>query len=191
MIHISVYENALSRHPIARDDFASFDEWCYELEAMVNELPTCHETATREEQKEAMLAWAPHRLRDTCSPCGAERPCAGGPHRLLANVEAVTLLVLDVDACADLEALIAAAKSTSDRGFIYESPSSTPEAPRVRIVAPLSRVLQPEECRASRIAFAHALGLRSDCGVLGAIDAAKLFFAGRMHGTPERRTWKW
>jgi hypothetical protein len=90
-----------------------------------------------------------------------------------------------------LSLLIEAAERESESGLIYESPSSAPDAERVRVVVPVDRELAPSECRASRIAFAHALGLAPSCGVLGAIDAAKLFFAGRLHGTPDRRVWRW
>ena len=64
MTHVTIYRSATARHPIARDEFESFGAWCDELEAMINEPPECDEDAPRDVQKEAMLAWSPHRLRD-------------------------------------------------------------------------------------------------------------------------------
>lgn len=191
-IHVSIYRGARAPTPIAREDFASWHELADMLEAEAKTAtPDCPESAPAEQQKLALLAWAPHRLADTCH-FGTACDCGGGPHRLLRNVEAVTVLVLDVDSCVDVEALVSNAKTaTPDAGLVYESPSSTDDAPRVRIVAPVSRPLTVEECRPSRLAFAEACGIEPGKGVEGAIDAAKLFFIGRLHGTRERKVWRW
>ncbi len=192
MIHVSIYRGARAPTPIAREDFESWTALADMLEAeATTATPDCLESAEPEEQKLALLAWAPHRLADTCH-FGTACDCGGGPHRLLRNVLEVTCLVLDVDKCADVETLVARVRTASPAaGLVYESPSSTDDAPRVRIVAPASRALIPEECRPSRFRFAEACGLVPGQGVEGAIDAAKLFFIGRLHGTRERKVWRW
>lgn len=192
MIHVSVYRGARAPTPIAREDFESWTALADMLEAeATTATPDCPENAPAEAQKLALLAWAPHRLADTCH-FGTACDCSGGPHRLLRNVLEVTCLVLDVDSCACVEALVSSVKTaTPAAGLVYESPSSTDDAPRVRIVAPVSRPLAVAECRPSRLAFAEACGLVPGQGVEGAIDAAKLFFIGRLHGTRERKVWRW
>lgn len=175
-IHITVYRGAKQPEPIAQDDFPSWDALADELEAMTRELPTAPPTASAEAQKKTMLAFGPHRLRE--------------PYRCAANVEAVTLLVIDVDRLADLGALLEHVEALGAPALVYASPSDTPTARRVRVVAPMSRPLAPDECRDARQRFAELLGLAPGCGVEGAIEASKLFFIGRLHGTPEREVWR-
>jgi hypothetical protein len=55
----------------------------------------------------------------------------------------------------------------------------------------VSRPVAVAECRHLRCAFAEALGVRPLQGVEGAIDAAKIFFAGVHHGDEPRRVWRW
>jgi hypothetical protein len=192
VIHVSIYRGARAPQPIAQDAFPTWAALADELSLMVAELPDCADTEDGEEQKKHMLAFAPHRLSPVCKFGKACGMCHGGAHRLLANVEAVTLMVLDVDKCADVEVLVSRVRSaTPEAGLVYESPSSRPDAARVRIVAPVSREFSVDECYAARYAFAEACGLEPLQGVEGAIDAAKLFFIGRLHGTPERKVWRW
>jgi hypothetical protein len=128
--------------------------------------------ASPEEQKRRMAAWSPHRLRPDTT-------------RAEANVEEVTLLVLDVDA-GDPDAVAARMVERGWAGLLYESPSSTDEAPRFRVVSPITSKIAPDDSRETRLAFAEALGLEPGCGVEGAVDASKLFFAGCTHGTRPR-----
>jgi hypothetical protein len=123
-----------------------------------------------------MIAFAPHRLRE-------------GGTRQLADVEAVTFMVLDVDRVADVDALAQRVREYAP-AMIYASPSDTPEARRVRVIAPVSREITVDECSATRLAFAKMLSLEPGCGVEGALDASKLFFVGRLHGTPKRQIWR-
>jgi virulence-associated protein E len=167
---MTVYVGARANVPAAQDDL-TWDQFCDELEGMINEAPAAPPSADRDEQKRTMLAWSPHRLRE-------------GTTRALANVEAITALAIDVDGCD---------ASVVDRidhaALVYGSPSDDadrPTARRLRIVAPITRELAPDECERARFAFAERLGLAPGCGVEGAKDASRLFFAGRLHGTPER-----
>jgi hypothetical protein len=127
--------------------------------------------------KTALLAIGPHRLRV--------------PYRARENVAGVTCLAIDVDAC-DLEALAARIDSAA---VVYGSPSDDatgpPDARRVRVLAPVSREMTPEECGPARLAYAESLGLAPGCGVESCLDAARLYFIGRIEGTPARewRTW--
>lgn len=162
--------------PVAEDDFATWTELADELEAMTREPSGAPANASREAQKERLLAFAPHRL--------------AVPHRLAQNVEAVTFLVIDVDVLPDVDALVARITHLGIDALMYASPSDVPDARRVRIVAPCSREITPAECRATRYAFAEMLGLEPGQGVEGAHEAAKLFFIGRLHDTPEREIWR-
>jgi hypothetical protein len=178
-MHLTLYAGAFRPEPIAQDDFESWEELCESLADLVSresEAPRGSDAAT---QKEHMFAWAPHRL------------CV--PYRKLANVAEVTLMVLDVDRC-NLGVLLPSVEALGISALVYTSPSDDPSGPddarRVRVVAPITRPLTAEECPTKRKDFAEVLGLRAGSGVEGAIDAAKIFFAGRLHDTPEREIWR-
>ncbi len=172
MIDITLYRGARDARPIARERL-TWPELVAELvDALAVEAP-----------KLAMLAWSPVRLRDACA-CGRDG-CDGGPHRLLANVEHVSALVIDVDR-GDPDTVREALTYAGWSALAYESPSSTDAAPRFRVVAPTSRDMTIDECARARFAFAEALGLAPGCGVEGAKDAAKIFFAGRTPRSRER-----
>jgi hypothetical protein len=107
-----------------------------------------------------------------------------------ANVGAHTALAIDVDVIPDggLDALLE--RAARYRSVTYETPSSTPEAPRVRVVVALAEPIAPEDVPAARRALAERLGLDPDaCGTAGALPASQVMFAGRMRGTPARETW--
>jgi hypothetical protein len=174
-IRITVYAGARNPTP-AREDDLSWDEIATELALLANEPTSAPPTADREEQKRQMVAWAPHALRV--------------PRRANENVSDVTLLALDVDDGTDPRDVVAALATRGWAGLVYASPSDTPEARRFRVVAPIVDPVAPEDSRDARIAFAEALGLKPGCGVERAADAARLFFAGRLHGTPPRDVWR-
>ena len=176
MIHLTVYRGARDPVPVAQDDFATWNDLADEIEAMTREPPAAPAKASREVQKLSLLAFAPHRL--------------SAPHRNAANVEAVTFMIIDVDVLGDADALAERIAALGSPALMYASPSDAPTARRVRVLAPISRDIAPDECRATRLAFAEALGLGPGCGVEGAHEAAKLFFVGRLHGTPERQIWR-
>jgi hypothetical protein len=108
-----------------------------------------------------------------------------------ANTGAHTALAIDVDslpADTDLDALLKrAARYTC---AVYETPSSTDEAPRLRVIVALREPLAPEAVPAARRALAERLGLDPQaCGTAGAIASSQVMFAGRVKGTRERQLW--
>jgi hypothetical protein len=131
---------------------------------------------TEAEDKTGLLAIGPYKLRV--------------PYRLNVNVEHVSLLALDVDKIEDLGDLLAACERLAPC-LVYESPSSTDEAPRVRILAPVDRPMSPEECWPARMRYAEALGLGPGSGVEGCKDPSRIFFAGRVEGSRPRRVWEY
>jgi hypothetical protein len=171
---ITVYRGAKRPEPAGAMD-RPWPELALEIEALANEPTGAPESASDAEQKRRMIAWAPHALRV--------------PHRLAENVSHVSLLVVDVDEGGRPEEAAARMQALGIEGLIYESPRSTPALPKFRVVATISEPIPPDACRETRTRFAEMLGLPPDCGVHQAIEAAKLFFAGRLHGTPPRRVW--
>jgi uncharacterized protein DUF5906 len=107
-----------------------------------------------------------------------------------AGVGAHTALVIDVDALPenDLGALLK--RAAKYRAVVYETPSSTDEAPRVRVIAALDAPLDADAVPAARLALAEALRLDpATCGTAGALPASQVMFAGRLRGTRERGMW--
>jgi hypothetical protein len=161
LIHVTLYRGAKSSDvPITAEDLS----W----PALVSEVV---DALAIEAPKLDMLAVAPHRLRE--------------PHRLLANVTAVTFLAIDVDE-GDPDTVRECLEAWGVAALVYESASSTDDAPRFRVLAPTTRPITVAECYRTRFAFAEALGLAPGCGVEGAKDAAKIFFVGRLPSTRER-----
>lgn len=165
---ITLYGGALDPTPLAQDDFRWADV-CTTLQELVERE---HKKGA---EKKHMMAWAPHKL---ALPC-----------RSLENVAHVSMHVLDVDRC-NVRSLTAALKGHELASIMYGSPSDDETGPederRMRVVIPSSRNVEVYECRKLRFAVAEYLGLKKGCGVEGAKDASKIFFAGRMHGTAPR-----
>jgi hypothetical protein len=175
MAVVTVYRGARDPVPADAQDLA-WPDLAREICALVNEPPGAPEGTSPEEQKKCLIAWAPHAL-------------APGTKRALENVTHVSALVVDVDTGPTPEEITSRLYRAGFAGVVYESPSCTPERPKYRVVCPVVAPIAPGNCRETRLRFAAALGLAPDCGVKGAIDASKLFFVGRLHGTPERRAW--
>ena len=161
---VTIYRGAKDETPILSEALA----W----PALVDELV---DALALEAPKIEMLAWSPVRLRE--------------PRRANANVDAVTFLGIDVDA-GDPALVLEALAYAGWAALVYASPSSTADAPRFRVVAPVSRELTPAECGPARLAFAEALGLAPGCGVEKALDPSRLYFIGRVPGTPAREHWR-
>ncbi len=172
---VTIYGSANDPAPLAEQDLP-WDRLCDTLEIECNRLSAAPPTADIEQQKRAMLAWSPVALR--------------APYRSEENAEHVSALVLDVDDGATPEEIAAQLRASGWAGFIYESPSATDAHPKFRVVSPVTEPIHPDESRATRFAFAEALGLGPGCGVERATEAVKLFFIGRAHGTRERRSWR-
>lgn len=126
----------------------------------------------------------------------AKRKCPGfvlAPvegRRTDATTGAHTALAIDVDHLPDndLGALLKRAKRY--QCAVYETPSSTDDAPRVRVIVALDAPLEPEHVIGARRALAEALGLDpAEAGTTEAEAASQVMFAGRLRGTRERGVW--
>lgn len=168
-IHLTLYRGARAPVPI---DQADFESWWEVIDALADALDT------EADSKVDLLAIAPHRLRE--------------PYRSNDNVEAVTLIALDLDG-VDLDAVLEALRLMRVDYFVYTSPSDDPAGPsdqrRARVLVRTHRELTVDECAPARVALAHSLGLGPHCGVREALDPARVFFIGRLTGTPPRQWW--
>ncbi len=101
-----------------------------------------------------------------------------------------TALAIDVDALPDGDLGALQKQCACFRCAVYETASSTAEAPRVRVIAALAEPIDAPNVQAARIALAEALGLdAAAAGVTGAIPASQVMFAGRIRGTRARGLW--
>lgn len=163
---VTLYRGAKQPIPERADEF-TWHELVEGLRDLVSRETGAEPEAREDTQKEALLAWSPVRLSK--------------PYRLLANVEAVTALVIDVDN-ADVDTITDAIVRLGLAAIVYGSPRDHVEGlRRVRVVSPITREILPSECRATRLRFAELLEVQPGCGVEEACSAEKLFFAGRMH----------
>lgn len=166
MITLTLYRGARSARPYRSDDFGDFGELADALEDLAQ---------VEAAEKVDLFAIGPYRLRPKST-------------RADRNVEAVTLLALDVD-CCDADALAERLEDLDVPAILYGSPSDNEDltdARRVRVLAEIDRELSPDECKPARLAFAEALALEPGCGVEGALDPSRIFFCGRLEGTPPR-----
>jgi hypothetical protein len=179
---VTLYQGARNSKPAQADDL-TWPELAATLEEEANRLTAAPDTADPKEQKKCLLAWSPHTLRQ------------GAKSRAVETVAAVTALVLDVDndkgEHVSPDEVIAALEREGWAAVLYASPSDTPAHRKFRVVSPIVELIAPDDCREVRLRFAEALGLgpTRGSGVTGAIDASKLFFVGRLHGTPPREVW--
>lgn len=95
-----------------------------------------------------------------------------GNKRALANVEHVTLIVIDIDAGATLESLRAALSGY--RAIVHSSMRHTPETPKFRAIIDVSRDMTPEEFVAVR---RHVSGILVRVDDAATKDASRFFYA--------------
>lgn len=107
-----------------------------------------------------------------------------------ANTRALTALPIDVDTAP--ASLIDVLEASCLSLFVYASPSDpNPDGSRrLRIVAELSRPIAPAEVEHARLALAEHLGIGPGQGVESAKAVSQVMFAGKLHGTPARDTWR-
>ena len=175
-IHVTLYHGAKRSKPTRQDDFeGGWPEFVENLQGLIGLPPNAPADAPRPEAKQHFIAWAPHKL--------------SMPHRSKANVEAVTLLAIDVDTC-NLVDLCDNLEAKGWTALIYGSPGDSEERPtdqrRVRVISPISRHLGPEESELARYAYAECLGLAPGCGVDGTADCSRIYFIGTFEGDAER-----
>jgi len=126
----------------------------------------------RASRKDALPCWAPHLL-------------APGETRTDANVEAITLAVLDVDSLeGSFDDLCERVRRLGYAALIHESPGSTSDLLKARIVVPLDEPHAATMCGPMRYALAERLGVQVDPQTL---NASRVFFVGRAEGTGFRR----
>ncbi len=114
----------------------------------------------------------------------------GATELLNDTVAATTMLVYDLDQLTpeSLAALCRRVTALGAAAFMYESPSSTPEAPKVRLILPLDQPIEVARHKPARAFIAEALELVVDPKTN---DPRRIYFAGSLHGTPERQTILW
>lgn len=112
-----------------------------------------------------------------------------GATRSDAAVQAVTLVALDVDGlpASELPGLLDRLQPFA--AVVHTSPSdggSEASTRKLRVYAEPSRPIAPYECRAVRLGFAQRLRVTVDRVTL---NPSRVYFAGRITGTPERELW--
>lgn len=165
-IVLTLYPKGTASAPCDVEAFADSDEGWTELCEAVAEL-----TRREAKSKLAMAALSPHVLRE-------------GTERANHNVDHVTLIALDLDSAVELEPILATLEGFAY--LIYGTPSDAPDARRVRIFVRASRPILPSECAHTRLVLAEILGFAPGCGVEKCLDPARIFFAGKLRGTPDR-----
>lgn len=113
-------------------------------------------TACTLAQYEAMSREERGRIKDVGGFVGGELITDGG-HRTNDNLKCRTLLTLDVDHAKELPSHF----SSHFAMIVYSTHSHTPEAPRYRIVAPLSRPCDAVEYQAVAHAVAQGVGIEA------------------------------
>jgi hypothetical protein len=151
-------------HPVQVD----WDELCGEIALL------CAEESEVADKRD-LPAIGPYRLRE-----GAARSAA-------AVEEMASLAVLDLDHDVDVPALLARLEGVD--GVVYATPGDTPESRRVRVVVRLDSAHAPSDAGRVRAALAAQLGVAHahdlSCG-----NADRIYFAGRLAGTPPREVWR-
>jgi hypothetical protein len=107
----------------------------------------------------------PHKNGEAWSPVDIDGPRAN------RNVRSVSAAVFDIDECADPYALLDSLKGRA--ALVHTSHSSTPDAPRLRIVLQLSRPVPGTEWRRFWSALNEQLALNADPA---AKDPARLYY---------------
>lgn len=168
-MRLTVYARANAPTPIGEEDLP-WAEAAREITDLV--LGTDPQADKRD-----LIGWSPVRLKP-------------GTSRSNENVEAVTALVIDVDAITDsnLDRALHAARKAGWGCLMYTTASDpNPDGTRrVRFVSPLDRDVLPVECARTRAAFADTLGIPFGTGPEACLSPSHYMTAGRLEGTPER-----
>lgn len=172
-VTVSLFRGARN-HWVESETTGSWAQFVRDLPALCNQIyraPVDDSKAASKAAKERMRAIV----------CAA----FDGGYGIADNVGEHSALVLDVDrGASDLPALIA--RCAALRCVMYESPSSTADHPKLRIIAAVPEPVPPHAVPAARLALAEELGVEVDKNTL---YPSCIFFAGRFAGTPERKVW--
>lgn len=155
-MRITLYQS-MSK-PVSVD--TSWEELVAELQCLIEE---------ERPVKTRLPKIAPHVIRE-------------GQTRSNDAVEVMTGVVLDLDNNPNVPALMNRIATMGIRAVVYGTPGDTPEFRKVRVWLD-SPEHGPEKCREMRVRASQALGVQIDSS---ALDASRLFFAGRLPGTPPR-----
>ncbi len=173
MIRLNVFASAYDKAPAAQDDLL-WQDVAREIEILAQREAPALTPRDPKREKELLLAFNFCELVE--------------PYNVNANVAEMTAMAIDVDRCNVLE-LSRALQDWGVESLVYGSPSDDAtkhDARRVRVLAPLSRPLAPDEVKHARRAFAEAIGIEPGQGVEGAEAVSQVMFVGRLAGTPER-----
>ena len=165
MTTLTVYAGARATTPAAVDAL-TWDAFCAEVEALARE-------ESQHTDKRDLPAFGPYRLRD-------------GATRAAANVVAMSdVAAIDVDRDVDLAALRERIHELGVAAIVHGSPSdnASSTARKVRVYVKLDAEHAPSDAWRVRAGVAAMLGVTCDPSTS---NADRVFFCGRLAGTPER-----
>ena len=165
MTTLTVYAGARATTPAAVDAL-TWDAFCDEVEALARE-------ESQHTDKRDLPAFGPYRLRD-------------GATRAAANVVAMSdVAAIDVDRDVDLAALRERIHELGVAAIVHGSPSdnASSTARKVRVYVKLDAEHAPSDAWRVRAGVAAMLGVTCDPSTS---NADRVFFCGRLAGTPER-----
>ena len=149
--------------PRARDSL-TWDTFCDEVDALCRE-----ESAATD--KTSLKAFGPYKLRD-------------GATRSAANVETMSVCMLDVDHGLDLDKLRSRIVELGIAAIAHGTPSDDVDGERrARVYIRLDGEHPPADAGRVRLAVAALLGVEMDPST---INADRIGFVGRLAGTPPR-----
>lgn len=188
-IHVAFQPNAY-RDPVPAGAGGTFDSFVSVLRELVDTEHACADLADRrsvDAAKASMPAVIPARLSPERMAARLER--GEKTARGSEVVEGSALVGLDIDK-APAEAIAVALerlKAGNVAAVVHGSPTDgvDPSVRKVRIYVQADRELGPSEIWPARVAWATALGLREWLDPQTS-DPSRLFFAGRLAGTPPR-----
>ena len=165
MTTLTVYAGARATTPAAVDAL-TWDAFCDEIAAL------CREETSATDKRD-LVAFGPYRLRD-------------GATRAAANVVAMSdVAAIDVDRDVDLAALRERIHELGVAAIVHGSPSdnASSTARKVRVYVKLDAEHAPSDAWRVRAGVAAMLGVTCDPSTS---NADRVFFCGRLAGTPER-----
>jgi hypothetical protein len=114
--------------------------------------------------------------------------------RKRANVQAVSLIVLDVEMKAEqpppLADTLALCEAKGWKAFGHTTFTHTPDTPRYRLCIAPTRSIKPEELRRLVVAVAQELGLEYACDLAASGDPARLYFTPRVASEADKATFE-
>lgn len=163
---VTVYSGATNPVPVAQE-YMDWPRFCRDVADMC-----LNESSTTD--KKYLPAFGPYRLR-------------AGATRSIAGVEVMSQLVaLDLDG-ANVDALKARIQELNVTALVHGSPSDDPNGVRkVRVYLLADGLHVPADAGALRDSVAAVLGVTHDPYTR---NADRIFFCGRLKGTPPREVW--